>query len=380
MPPMVGVFVDPAMSYGRETYRGIMRYSKEKARWRLYLHLYPRNLPDQGFPNLDGALMAVSGPDDLAQAGAFGCPLVNLSGRLEQSPYPRFCVDDTAAGRMAAEYLLDKGYPSLGFFSTHPMDYLTSRRLEGVRGICLARTQTGPDCFLAKGERTYWERLRGWLEGRPKPFAVVAESDYDALLLQQACWESGLRVPGDVAVLGFNNDDLLCTSGNPKLSSVELPFEEIGYRAAAALDRMMQGKRDIEPETHLRPLRVVERESTDLLCVEDPALANAIRYLREHACDPCSVADVAAHAGINRRKLEIKLKELLGHSPHGELVRLRMQTARHLLETTRLSIEEVADRSGYPFTPNFNRVFKQQEGLTAGQYRRLHRRQGVPDA
>jgi LacI family transcriptional regulator len=159
-----------------------------------------------------------------------------------------------------------------------------------------------------------------------------------------------------------------------------MPFEEVGYRAAAALDRLMQGKRDIEPDTRLRPLRVVERESTDLLCVEDPALANAIRYLREHACDPCSVAEVAASAGINRRKLEIKLRELLGHSPHDELVRIRMQAARHLLETTRLSIEEVATRSGYPFTPNFNRVFKQQEGLTAGQYRRLHRRQGVPDS
>src|SRR5581483_3121436 len=148
--------------------------------------------------------------------------------------------------------------------------------------------------------------------------------------LAAACREADIAVPEHVAIIGVNNDDLLCESAWPPLSSVEADFSRVGYAAARILDRLLTGE-SLAPEERVvlvPPLGVVKRQSTSTLAISDPNLAAAVRYVREHACDPCTVGDVLREVPVGRRWLERQFTVQLGRSPHDEIARVRIETAQ----------------------------------------------------
>jgi LacI family transcriptional regulator len=155
-----------------------------------------------------------------------------------------------------------------------------------------------------------------------------------------------------------------------------MPQEDLGYEAARMLDRLLRGKPLPSPMI-LPPVGVATRGSTDVVAVDDPKLARAVRFIRQRACDPCTVNDVVEELQSSRRWLELKFANHFGRTPHEEIVRVRMERARYLLRASRLPIHRIAERCGYPLLHNFGRAFKQAIGETPAAYRRRLRPRGL---
>jgi LacI family transcriptional regulator len=190
--------------------------------------------------------------------------------------------------------------------------------------------------------------------------------------LAEACRIAAIGVPERVAIIGVNNDDLLCESAWPPLSSVECDFTRMGYMAAKMLDRLLAGENLLAQDRliRLQPIRVHQRMSTDVLATEQKDVADAVRFIREHACDPCSVDDVLDAVPVARRKLERLFAETLGRSPYDEIARVRAESACRLLLQPDLTLPDISERCGFSSIQSFNRFFSQRHEITPAAYRR----------
>jgi LacI family transcriptional regulator len=185
-----------------------------------------------------------------------------------------------------------------------------------------------------------------------------------------ACRLAELNVPQDVAVLGVDNDELLCEFAFPPLSSVCLPSERLGCEAAALLDALIAGARPPKAPLLLLPTDVAARTSTDILLTEDPDIAAAIQFLRAHAHQGIGIPDVLRHVTVSRRRLERAFREFLGLTPLEELHLARLARARQPLAQTDQSITQIAAACGYPNSSRLAVVFKKFTGQSARAYRR----------
>jgi LacI family transcriptional regulator len=184
------------------------------------------------------------------------------------------------------------------------------------------------------------------------------------------CRAIGLRVPDDIAVVGQHNDELLCELCDPPLSSVVPDARQIGHEAARTLDALMAGRKIKQPVLRIPPLGVVARQSSDLVAVDDPRLATAMRYLRAHAFEPIGVAEVARAAGLSRSLLERRFRIAFGDTPWNFVLRIRVAAARDLLTGTSLPLGEVAERAGFVTPEHFSAMIRKFTGRTPGQIRR----------
>jgi LacI family transcriptional regulator len=211
-----------------------------------------------------------------------------------------------------------------------------------------------------------------WLRELPKPAGILALDDTNAHDLAEACLEGDIGVPDHVAIVGVNNDDLLCESAWPPLSSVEADYSRIGFLAARTLDRLFAGE-ELPPHERLMllpPLGVVKRQSTSTLAIGDANLADAVRFIREHACDPCTVGDVLRAVPVGRRWLERQCVAQLGRTPHDEIARVRIEAAQRLLLRSELNMLQISSRCGFAELKSFYVAFSKVTGTTPAAYRR----------
>jgi LacI family transcriptional regulator len=178
-----------------------------------------------------------------------------------------------------------------------------------------------------------------------------------------------LAVPEEVAVLGVDNDEVLCSLSPPPMSSVILNPRRTGWEAATLLARLMQGEKIAPGEHFIPPIGIATRQSTDILAMADPQIAHALRYIRENAHYGLQVSDVVRHGSISRRALELRFQELLGRTPRQEITRVQMNHVKELLIGTQLTIAEIASRAGFEHTEYLSVVFKRETGMTASEYR-----------
>ncbi len=378
--PLIGVLVDGITGFGRAIMRGVMRHANLQRRWLLHRE-FQRHSDIKSFklPKLDGAIVGGMGLGQISQLEKI-CPnLVLCTGNL--APSTRNCVvhmDDYATGAMAAEHLMDCRLQHFAFFGYDPAQRLSTNRFLGFKKTLENRGNTCIDLGLGWPEsldhsnHKYWEHLLHFLKNAPKPIGIMAIDDTAASDLASACLQMNISVPDQVAIVGVNNDDLLCESSWPAISSIEADYSRAGYFAAGLLERILAGERikASEREIVFQPLGVVKRQSTDILAVDDPNLADAVRYIREHACDPCNVDDVLRAVPVGRRWLERQFMSKIGRSPHDEITRVRVEAAKRLLKQPELSIPDIAARVGSSAVQNFCRTFEQAVGQTPSVYRK----------
>jgi len=225
---------------------------------------------------------------------------------------------------------------------------------------------------LKSGWQAHWPQLKSWLRSLDKPVGILAVDDMAADDLSAACLDAGITIPDQVALMGVNNDDLLCEGAWPPLTSVQADYQRVGVTAAKLLDRMLSGEtiKGAERFVALQPVGVVRRTSTDVLAVDDPQLAAAVRFIREHACGPCSVGDVLREVPVARRWLEKQFVARLGRTPHDEIAHVRMEAAQRLLLNREMTIEQVANGCGFSTVQSFNRAFRGATGESPAAFRR----------
>ena len=176
-----------------------------------------------------------------------------------------------------------------------------------------------------------------------------------------------------VAVIGVDNDELLCELSDPPLSSVIPNSHRTGYEAAKLLDEMMRGK-TARGETHLiPPLGIATRQSTDVLAIEDRNVARAVRFIRQHACDGINVKDVLKEVPHSRTLLESHFKKLLGRTPHEEILRVKLNRVKQLLTDTDLSLEQIAQRAGFPHVEYLSVAFHREVGMPPSKFRAVNK-------
>ena len=214
--------------------------------------------------------------------------------------------------------------------------------------------------------------VRNWLRNLPKPCAILLMNDDYGLWLTQLALEAGIRIPGEVAMLGVDNDELGCEAAFPMLSSIAIPAMEIGRTAAEMLDRLMRGETLPEPHVRLQPGDIVSRRSTDEVGVSHPQVATFMRYVREHPAQTRDVGHAVEVLGLQRRSLERAFREVVGRSPREDLLLARLEYATRRLCNSRDTLEAVAEESGFASLSHFCSSFKIYHSRTPTAYRNNH--------
>ena len=375
--PHVALMIETAGAYGRDLLKGVSRYQQMHRMWSVFLER--RELDSQPPRWLetwqgDGILTRWCSPRVIELLAGIGAPVVDLSGRLLPFGPPRIHCDDWAIGRLAAEHLLQRGLRAFGFCGFSDVTW-SIRRREGF-AAALARAGLAHQVLEVRwrglGGQSFDEdqrHIEDWLVAMRGPVGVMASNDMLGLQILDGCRSTGLKVPEHVAVIGVDDDTLLCGMCDPHLSSVIPNTEQIGYEAAALLDALMEGDAPRSKERLISPLGVATRLSTDVLAVEDTAFALALRFIHEHACHGINVEDVLQCVPLSRMTLERRFRKYVGRSPHAEIRAVQLARAKQLLAETEHSIQRIAQLVGFEHTEYFSVIFKRQVGQTPGQFR-----------
>ena len=319
-----------------------------------------------------------------------GKPVVELFERDSRSYFPRILPDDQATGRLGADHFIRRGFRQFGFFGDGSMAWVREReagfRAE-IERVFAERAASGvgaseftfssfehdkrPVAAALGGtpHRRQSAAMGEWLVSLPKPVGVLAANDLWGFELVQAARERGLHVPDDVAVLGIDNDELLCEISHPPLSSIKIGGEQMGQQAVSLLERLMAGKKVTDQAERVAPIGIVTRQSSDVLAVDDAEVAAAVRHIRQHAFEGLSVKQMLDAVAVNRRTLERRFVKVLGHTPLEEIHRVRLDRVKALLQTD-LPIYEVAVRTGFATPEYLATSFLQATGMTPTDYRR----------
>jgi LacI family transcriptional regulator len=379
--PKVALVIEKSRAFGRGLLHGIAQYANLHGPWLFYTEPEQdkkrRERPYQWLSDLnaDGIIGYTWDASLIRMIVSLGVPTI-LRG-IDKPTARTFCImtDQAAISRMAAEHFLERGFKRFAYCG---YDLMWSQR----RGQSFGKTieEAGYPCFFYQPPKTKRPRtpdqeqaiIGQWLQSLPKPIALMASNDDRSQDVLAACKIAGLDVPTQVAILGVDNDELICSLSYPQLSSVALGTEGAGYEAARILGKLMNGQETTaaEKEVLISPLHVVTRQSTDITAVEDRQVAEAIYFIRKHIKEMILVDDVAEAADLSRRALEQRFRKFLQHSVHEEIVRTRVNQMAGLLTDTNLPISQIARLLGYSYMNNISRYFRQQKGLSPSAYRK----------
>ena len=364
------------IGYGRELALGIAAYTRGHGRWRFVSTTRGGSLGLASTDKLegDGMIAHVASEALLKAVRRSGVPTVNISGRLLDIDLPSVLPDDTAIGTMAAQHFMDRGYRNFGFvgmgafaFSNRRGDAFVAalQQTEALSHVGRHDIHYGPAWTI----EAQHAQMAGWIASLPRPVAIFACNDYQATNVLEACRRCEAQIPDDVAVLGVDNDVVMCEFNDPAISSVDPGTQQIGYQAAAMLDALLHGRPLPERMKLISPRAIVTRHSSDAMAIEDKDVAVALRFIRENAQKDIGVEEVLAQVPMNRRMLERRFRRAIGRTPAAEIRRCRIDLAKQLLTDTDKSMSEIATACGFLYAQHLAAAFHQLTGMTPSEYR-----------
>ena len=366
--------------------RGIARYAKS-AGWNLMLENQLAHGP-KGWRG-DGVLVTMK--DTPAVIGyverlrRLGIPVVNLTGSFVPDGIPAVIGDNAKIGALAAEHFADRAFRHVAWFSTN------WNRIQQQRAAAFAKAwkrlfpaADEPLRFVwsensSARNRDDWSRQSSWLATRlkesPKPLGVFCYSDYDASHVLGICRDNKIDVPREVAILGVDNNTVICENQSVPLSSVNHDLERVGYAGAALLDRLMTREaRDSRLGARstsilIPPQGVATRQSTETTAIANPLLRQAMEIIERRLAHPLGAAQIADEMGIPRVRLDRLFARELGSSVGQEILRQRMVAAKALLRDSEMPLSGIASRTGFCNAGYLANTFRREFGVTPGNYR-----------
>jgi LacI family transcriptional regulator len=365
--------------------RGVVRYAKGRPAWRLYGYGWMfRPLMDLKSWRGDGVIARVETSRDADHIASLGLPVVDVAGAYRRPRFRHVTNDDFLTGREAAAHLLACGFQRFAFLGVSGTLWSAERRRGFLQGLAAGRPAgaggTRSTAALPQFTRSldWWENPRGsaaalseFLRGLALPAALFACNDTTGLRATERAHRLGISVPEGLAILGVDNEDILCELASPSLSSIMLDCEAIGFRAAAAIDAILDGSGPAAgSRISVPPRDVAERESTRTFSCPDPVVARAVTFIRTRAHEGIDVGDVVRVAAASRRSLEVRFRAAMGRTIHDEIARARLSQSRLLLKDTTLTVEQVAAASGFGAVQRFHAAFRAAAGMSPGEWRR----------
>jgi LacI family transcriptional regulator len=388
----IAVLIESQSKSLRSVLRGIAAYGRDHGPWSLYHQEGPldpavvRQLRDWR----GDAVMFLSENRELVQEiYGLGLPSLDLVEAFGGDEVVQMARHDRLIAHQAAEHLLQRGFEHFAYCGFQgvwwserrgdafvaylgekglPASVFTELRAESrISGYRLSPLGAG---------RQQEDTLAQWLTGLPRPVGLMACSDSCGQKVLRTCGELGIVVPEQMAVVGVDNDDLICELCDPPLSSVDPDFQQFGYAAAAAMVRVIQGERHAKVGQAVDPVGVVLRESTDVQAVADREVAAALHFIRQHACEGIGVDDVLRAANLSRSTLERRFTRLVGRSPRAEITRRQLERAQNLLAQTEFPLKKIARIAGFSYAESMCHLFKRLTGESPIAYRRRNRIEG----
>jgi LacI family transcriptional regulator len=375
--PHVALIVETSIHYGREILTGATKYLKTHRSWSVFLEQRDLWTPPPTWLRQwrgDGVICRKTTPQLVKMLRKAGIPLVDLNDRVGPLGAPKITSDDRAIGILAADHLLDRGFVTFAFCGFSHQAWSTGRR----EGYIARLKERGHDCEIYESpwigrHASTWEReqsqISKWLATLPRPIALFASSDARGQHVLDACQRLNVAVPEEVAVIGVDDDTVLCNLCQPPMSSVIPNAAGVGYQAAEILDRMICGDKVADVVLKIPPLGIQTRQSSEILAIDDPAVANALRFIRQQAQFGCGMKDVIRQTAVSRSVLERKFRKYLGHSPQAEIRKVQLRRVKQLLSESELPLHEVATLAGYSHPEYMCVVFKKETGKTPGEFR-----------
>jgi len=356
----------------RSICRGVYRYVRTANKhWKIQRYGYDLPL---NWDEVDGAIMPILSEKEMSPLKPLikKTPVVNTYAGHKIPPFPQVDISNYLAGKMAAEFFIQKGFRSF-LCLEHPY---ASARCNGFQetlrsiGFDSKRFSQGGHGTDAPPNREVTDQIIKQIRKLPGPVALYCEYDECAPDLIEALHRHKIHVPNDVAVLGTQNDDLICESSFPTLSSIKLPYEEVGYEAARILDLLLRGKKGPAKPIQLDPLCVVERQSTEILAFANKNVQKALTYIQKNACGPIKVPEVARESGLSLRVLQEQFRASLGYPLREEIRRVRIARAKELLRDTDLTLDEISEQAGWIDKSSLAHSFRSATGMTPGNFRK----------
>jgi LacI family transcriptional regulator len=379
--PNVALLIETSNAYARGLLGGVRTYLRAHGPWSIYLGEQRRGDPAPDWLRRwqgDGIIARIESAEIARALLKMRCPVVDVSAARHLPSLANVETDDVEIARLATGHLLERGFRELAFCGDERYQWSNQRRDHFAAAVAAA----GRRCHVyqpasRRRHKSGWEEekddLGRWLAGLPKPVGILAAYDIRGRQVLDVCRALEIDVPDQVAVLGVDNDELLCDLATPPLSSIVPDTARTGFEAARMLDVLMQGGRIAPGARLVKPLGIVTRRSTDVLALEDADICAAIRYIREHATDGIKVDDLLRAVPLSRRVLESRFQKLLGRTPHDEIVRVQLERVKQLLLETDLPLAAIADRAGYKHVEYMTVVFKRVIGQPPSAFRQEHR-------
>ena len=401
----IAVHIETNRAHGRALLEGVGDYALAHPEWRLEAVEAETLTNASALRRFDGFIVRVMDDRTAEALLRAGRPAVDTYGRRDVAGIPYIRLDDAAIAQLAAQCFAEHryrrcaycGFPGLRFSEARGAAFRAAVETGG--GEC--HVYTGGERFRETSVREERmdtppdaESLRRWVRSLPKPVAVFCCSDLRALQLLGVCADAGISVPGEAAVLGCDDDTVLCTFANPPLSSIDTDAVSLGREAARMLDTMLAWGQDgdaafsrvsetrpegrisfaVPPPTSVLhpPRRVVERTSTDCYQVRTPWLSNALVHIRRHLGDGLNAAELCRHLGYSHTTVNKVFRAELGASVKGEIMRQRLERACRLLRETDRTAASIAAECGYPSAQYFAHTFAARLGTTPERWRRAH--------
>jgi LacI family transcriptional regulator len=377
----VALLIETSNNYARGILDGIIAYVREHESWSIYLPEQQRGgRPPAWLSHWRGdGIIARIENDRIAKAVQHtGLPVVDVSAARMIASLPWVETDDEAITRLAIEHLLERGFRRLAFCGDPRFNWSRWRcehfgRMAKEAGCSVWTHQA----LSSESWNREHARLIVWLRQLPRPIGVMACYDIKGQQVLDACRDLGIAVPEEIAVIGVDNDRLICELCMPQLSSVMPNTQRTGYVAAELLAQWMGGKRLKGIAHPIEPLGICLRRSSDILAIDDPEVAAAVRFIRERACDRINVEDVLRAVPISRRILESRFLKQLGRTPHDEILRVKIDRVKRLLSDTDLPMNTIAQLAGFSGEDYLGVAFKRSVGISPGAYRaNISRRAG----
>jgi LacI family transcriptional regulator len=370
---------------------GISEFIRDKGDWQLIVwpdcsHKSLAFLKQRG---CKGAFVSVQTTVRAKELLKIGIPVIGVATIQNLLNLPFISANSKKVAQIACEYLLEKKFENFAFFgltqarwSAERMEHFSTSLAKKGYTVHVFKEKQVPltndltpfiRLWINTALNTGQQKLIEWLKQLPKPVAILASCDIFACHLINVAKEAGLNIPDEIAILGVNNDNALCNICDPPLSSIAFNFKKAGYNAAKLLDKIISGHETMRGQRiEIQPTHVETRGSTDVYAIDDPAIVQAMKYIRQNGNTPLQVNAIADHVYMSKRLLQLKFHDVIGKSIHDEITQAHFEIAKAMLIETNLPVDEIADRSGFHYTSNMRRAFKKITGMLPQKYRQQH--------
>jgi len=363
--------------------KGISNYQSEDSAWRFFLDDRAKSVAHPSWlfqRHWDGVICRDLDPSLVEACLEKGIPCVDLEDETtHHAGVPKVRPDNFAVGNLAGEHFFDCGFKHFGFCGFANKSWSIERRM----GICEAVAEVGLHCSIFETDYSLeiapgWdpqvqETMSRWIEALPKPVAILACNDLRALQVMEMVHKAGLLIPEEVAVMGVNNETGRVLLAYPALSSIPANLENWGYRAAHALDCMIQGK-EVEKEILIEPLPIVVRRSTEVLAIDDPVVAKAMRLIHQAVSETLRVEALCLQVGVSRSVLERRFRKVLRKSPQEMIRSVKIAKTKSLLIETDRPLVEIAEQIGFENPEYLSVMFKRLTGQPPSEFRKKNQR------